>query len=107
MQQRTSSLEADGLRCSDLPLENNETWLTLILHFAHIAQNGNGAFLQIWWFWTFNSWSCPVGVVLLLTSSFPLILQSTRCEGEVGGLIGLAGHGVSKVASGRLELHLA
>eukprot|EP00983_Pelagomonas_calceolata_P077560 1153918-Pelagomonas_calceolata.AAC.2 len=42
-------------------------------------------------------------VVLLLISSLRLILQSTRFEGEEGGILGLAGQGVTKIASGQLE----
>eukprot|EP00983_Pelagomonas_calceolata_P098360 1158339-Pelagomonas_calceolata.AAC.2 len=49
----------------------------------------------------------PVTPVLLLTSSIPLILRTTRCEGEVGGLFGFTGQEVTKIASGRLELLLA
>eukprot|EP00983_Pelagomonas_calceolata_P118261 1160490-Pelagomonas_calceolata.AAC.6 len=41
---------------------------------------------------------CLAGAVLLLSSSIRLILWSTRCEGEVGGLFGSAGQGVTKVA---------
>eukprot|EP00983_Pelagomonas_calceolata_P123658 1161030-Pelagomonas_calceolata.AAC.7 len=47
---------------------------------------------------------CRDGVVLLLTSSKPLILRSTQCEGGLGGLLRLAGQGVTKIASGRLEV---
>eukprot|EP00983_Pelagomonas_calceolata_P031986 1003626-Pelagomonas_calceolata.AAC.1 len=54
----------------------------------------------------FNSWSCLAGVVLLLTSSLRLILQTTRCEGGVGGIFGLAGQEVTKIASGQLEVRL-
>eukprot|EP00983_Pelagomonas_calceolata_P133021 1161925-Pelagomonas_calceolata.AAC.1 len=43
-------------------------------------------------------WSCAA-----LTSSLRLILRSTQCEGEVGGLFGLAGQGVTKIASGWME----
>eukprot|EP00983_Pelagomonas_calceolata_P066350 1148990-Pelagomonas_calceolata.AAC.4 len=59
--------------------------------------------LYIWRFWMFNSRICLAGVVLLLTSSLRLILRSTQCEGGVGDLFGLAGQGVTKIASGRLE----
>eukprot|EP00983_Pelagomonas_calceolata_P029879 935425-Pelagomonas_calceolata.AAC.1 len=41
-------------------------------------------------------WSCAA-------SSLRLILRSTRCEGGVGSLFGLAGQGVTKIASGLLE----
>eukprot|EP00983_Pelagomonas_calceolata_P004622 150131-Pelagomonas_calceolata.AAC.1 len=46
---------------------------------------------------------CLVGVVLLLTFSLPLILRSAQFEGGVGGPFGLAGQGVTKIASGWLE----
>eukprot|EP00983_Pelagomonas_calceolata_P034153 1069742-Pelagomonas_calceolata.AAC.1 len=49
---------------------------------------------------------CLAGVVLLLTSSLRLILRSTQCEGGVDGLFGLAGQGVTMIASGQLELRL-
>eukprot|EP00983_Pelagomonas_calceolata_P052755 1142988-Pelagomonas_calceolata.AAC.1 len=46
---------------------------------------------------------CLAGVALLFTSSLRFILRSTRCEGGVGGTFGLAGRGVTKIGSGRLE----
>eukprot|EP00983_Pelagomonas_calceolata_P091042 1157493-Pelagomonas_calceolata.AAC.9 len=55
----------------------------------------------------FNLWSCLAGVMLLFESLLILILLSTRCEGEAHGPFGLAGQGVTKIASGRLELRLA
>eukprot|EP00983_Pelagomonas_calceolata_P084007 1156274-Pelagomonas_calceolata.AAC.4 len=51
--------------------------------------------------------SCLAGVVLLLASSLPLTIRSTRCEGELSGLFGFVGQGVTKTASGRLELRPA
>eukprot|EP00983_Pelagomonas_calceolata_P067019 1149319-Pelagomonas_calceolata.AAC.1 len=51
--------------------------------------------------------SCLAGVVLLLITSLRLILRSTRCEEGVCGLLGVAGQGVTKIASGRLEVRLA
>eukprot|EP00983_Pelagomonas_calceolata_P081715 1155665-Pelagomonas_calceolata.AAC.5 len=53
---------------------------------------------------------CLAGVVLLLTSSLPLILLNTWCERYeqgVCGQFGLERLGVTKIALGRLELHLA
>eukprot|EP00983_Pelagomonas_calceolata_P003029 100214-Pelagomonas_calceolata.AAC.2 len=50
---------------------------------------------------------CLAGVVLLLISSLRLILRSNQCEGEVGGIFEVAGQGVTKIASGRLELRQA
>eukprot|EP00983_Pelagomonas_calceolata_P119170 1160574-Pelagomonas_calceolata.AAC.1 len=50
--------------------------------------------------------NCLARVVLLLTSSLRLILRSTQCGGGVGGLFGLAGQGVTKIASGRHVLLL-
>eukprot|EP00983_Pelagomonas_calceolata_P128722 1161540-Pelagomonas_calceolata.AAC.2 len=47
---------------------------------------------------------CLAGVVLLLTSSLRLILWSAQCEEGVGGLFGLAGQGVTNIASGQLEV---
>eukprot|EP00983_Pelagomonas_calceolata_P002271 77506-Pelagomonas_calceolata.AAC.1 len=83
---------------------------------VRIAQSGHGAFVQAWN--TFASQSLVylndpgcgqflAGVVLLLTSSLPLILRSTRCEEGVCGLLGSAGQGVTNIASGQLELRLA
>eukprot|EP00983_Pelagomonas_calceolata_P048364 1141022-Pelagomonas_calceolata.AAC.8 len=46
--------------------------------------------------------SCLAGVVLFLTTSLRLILRSTPCERGVGGLFGIAGQGVTKIALGRL-----
>eukprot|EP00983_Pelagomonas_calceolata_P086776 1156831-Pelagomonas_calceolata.AAC.10 len=40
------------------------------------------------------------GVVLLPTSASLIILRSAQCEGEGGGLFGLAGQGVTKIAAG-------
>eukprot|EP00983_Pelagomonas_calceolata_P005434 177006-Pelagomonas_calceolata.AAC.1 len=54
--------------------------------------------LSSWRFWMFNSWSCLAGVVLLFTNSLRLILRCTRCEEGGGGLFGLAGQGVTKIA---------
>eukprot|EP00983_Pelagomonas_calceolata_P011361 366365-Pelagomonas_calceolata.AAC.1 len=47
--------------------------------------------------------SCLAGIVLLLNSLLHHILRSTWSEGGVDGLFGLAGQGVTKIASGRLE----
>eukprot|EP00983_Pelagomonas_calceolata_P040449 1137619-Pelagomonas_calceolata.AAC.8 len=52
--------------------------------------------------WTARLRELPGWSLMLLTSSLPLILWSTRCEGEVGGLFGLVGQGVTngKIATG-------
>eukprot|EP00983_Pelagomonas_calceolata_P037240 1136251-Pelagomonas_calceolata.AAC.1 len=39
------------------------------------------------------------GVVLLLLSPLPHILRITRCEGQVRGLFGLVGQGLTKIAA--------
>eukprot|EP00983_Pelagomonas_calceolata_P080517 1155178-Pelagomonas_calceolata.AAC.1 len=46
------------------------------------------------------SWSCA------FFHFFIVLYCGTRCEGGLGGLFGLAGQGVTKIASGRLEVML-
>eukprot|EP00983_Pelagomonas_calceolata_P036108 1129381-Pelagomonas_calceolata.AAC.1 len=53
---------------------------------------------------TFNSWGCLARLFYLLPV-LP-ILRSIRCKAEVVGRFVLVGWGVTKIASGRLELRL-
>eukprot|EP00983_Pelagomonas_calceolata_P046436 1140170-Pelagomonas_calceolata.AAC.3 len=58
-------------------------------------------------FMNLPGWSCAASYFFITSEYESLILWNTPCERVMGGLVGLAGQGVTKIAPGQLKLHLA